>query len=137
MRNENGNGGLGANEPPGPGEHALSRCLSLDLEVGRNDGRILALAGVRADTGESFTFARRRGLPQALRRLDELAQGADFLLGHNLIDFDLPPPERRQSKPVAIASANGSTPCRLCLTAHIDWNNSASSICAYYDIAIL
>ena len=90
MRKENRNGGLGANEPLGPGEHALWRCLSLDLEVGRNDGCILALAGVRADTGESFTFARRRGLPQALRRLDELAQGADFLLGHNLIDFDLP-----------------------------------------------
>ena len=27
---------------------------------------------------------------QALARLDELAEGADFLLGHNLIDFDLP-----------------------------------------------
>ena len=39
--------------------HTLSRCLSLDLEVGRNDGRIHALAGVRPDTDESFTFARR------------------------------------------------------------------------------
>ena len=66
------------------------RCLSLDLEVGRNDGRIHALAGVRADTDESLTFARRRGLPAALAKLDELTQGADFLLGHNLIDFDLP-----------------------------------------------
>lgn len=71
------------------GDGALLRCLSLDLEVGRNDGRIHALAGVRLDTDESFTFARRRGLPAALTRLDELAQGPYFLLGHNLIDFDL------------------------------------------------
>ena len=26
----------------------------------------------------------------ALAKLDDLADGADFLLGHNLIDFDLP-----------------------------------------------
>ena len=81
-------GGNALREPRIP---ALSRCLSLDLEVGRNDGRIHALAGVRTDTDTSFTFARRRhGLPHALTRLDDLAQGADFLLGHNLIDFDLP-----------------------------------------------
>ena len=44
---------------------------------------------MRADTNASFTFSRQRGLPQALAKLDELVQGADFLLGHNLIDFDL------------------------------------------------
>ena len=43
---------------------------------------------MRPDAGESSTFTRR--LSQALARLDELAQSADFLLGHNLIDFDLP-----------------------------------------------
>ena len=91
MLDRNGNGAAGANSPYGRSDHALLRCLSLDLEVGRNDDRIHALAGVRPDTDESFTFARRRrGLPQALARLDELALGADFLLGHNLIDFDLP-----------------------------------------------
>ena len=81
---------LGRNALHGRGEHALSRFLSLDLEVGRNDGRIHALAGVRPDTDKSFTLARQRGLPHALTRLDDLAQGTDFLLGHNLIDFDLP-----------------------------------------------
>ena len=91
MLDENGNGAPGVNALHGRGDHALSRCLSLDLEVDRNDGRIHALAGVRPDTDKSFTFARRRrGLPAALGRLDELADGADFLLGHNLIDFDLP-----------------------------------------------
>ena len=74
-------------------DRATTPCRAASLWTWRSAGTAAAssaLAGVRADTGESFTFARRRGLPQALRRLDELAQGADFLLGHNLIDFDLP-----------------------------------------------
>ena len=69
----------------------LSRCLSLDLEVGVRDGRIRALAGVRPDTGQSLIYpAARDGLPAALARLDDLSKGAGFLLGHNLIAFDLP-----------------------------------------------
>ena len=69
----------------------LSRCLSVDLEVTVRERRIRAFAGVRWDTGKSFLFpdAGNR-LPQALARLDDFATGADFLLGHNLIDFDLP-----------------------------------------------
>ena len=70
---------------------ALTCCLSLDLEVGRADDRIHAVAGVRPDTGQAVAVPRvGRNLAQALARLDELAEGADFLLGHNLIDFDLP-----------------------------------------------
>ena len=69
----------------------LARCLSLDLEVGVKDRRIHALAGVRADTGQSLTFSVAGGrLASALAKLDDLAEGADFVLGHNLIDFDLP-----------------------------------------------
>ena len=69
---------------------ALACCLSLDLEVGRADNRIHALAGVRPDTGQRVAIPKvGRNLGQALARLDELADGADFLLGHNLIDFDL------------------------------------------------
>ncbi len=69
----------------------LTRCLSLDLEVGVKDRRIHALAGVRADTGQSLTFSVAGGrLASALAKLDDLAEGADFVLGHNLIDFDLP-----------------------------------------------
>ena len=65
---------------------------------------------MRPDTDASFTFARRRrGPPQALVRLDELAQGVDFLLGHNLIDFDLPHPSAANSNlqlvlPAAVAT---------------------------------
>ena len=69
----------------------LSHCLSLDLEVGVRDRRIHALAGVRVDTGQSLTFSiRGTGLAAALAKLDDLADGAEFLLGHNLIQFDLP-----------------------------------------------
>ena len=69
----------------------LSRCLSLDLEVGKGDARIHALAGVRPDTGQALTVPRvGRNPARALARLDDLADGADFVLGHNLIDFDLP-----------------------------------------------
>ncbi|MCY4551427.1 MAG: hypothetical protein OXC28_24035, partial [Defluviicoccus sp.] len=63
------------------------RCLSIDLEVGRNDGRIRAFGAVRGDTGEGFSGG---GTVSDLSMLDELAEGADFVLGHNLIAFDLP-----------------------------------------------
>ena len=68
----------------------LSRCLSLDLEVGK-DSRIRAFAGIRADTGQTLVFPTNRdSLATALAKLDHFAKGADFLLGHNLIAFDLP-----------------------------------------------
>ena len=78
--------------PPvaGHGSRVLRRCLSLDLEVDRNC-RIRGLAGVRPDTGQRLTVpAVGRNLAAGLARLDDLADGADFLLGHNLIAFDLP-----------------------------------------------
>ena len=69
----------------------LTRYLSVDLEVGARDGRIHKFAGIRADTGHCLTFSGTSGrLATALARLDELADGSDFLLGHNLIGFDLP-----------------------------------------------
>ena len=62
-----------------------------DLEVGKRDGRIHAFAGVRPDLDKVLTFpARRATLSAALAKLDELADGADFVLGHNLIGFYLP-----------------------------------------------
>ena len=76
---------------PDDSDNPLLGCLSLDLEVGRRDDRIHAIAGVRPDTGQSLTVrAASRGLDAALASLDRLADGADFLLGHNLIAFDLP-----------------------------------------------
>ena len=65
------------------------RCVSIDLEVGKQDGRIRAFAAVRQDTDRSMTF-QKGNLTSALTALDRYADGADFLLGHNLIAFDLP-----------------------------------------------
>ena len=65
------------------------RCLSLDLEVGVRDRRIRAFAALRPDTGGRLVF-RGGNLTAALKKLDALAEGAAFLLGHNLIAFDLP-----------------------------------------------
>ena len=63
------------------------RCVSLDLEVGKEDGRIRACGAVRADTGQGYSGG---GSAAALAKLDEFAEGASFVLGHNLITFDLP-----------------------------------------------
>ena len=77
--------------PPNDYAQLLSRCLSLDLEVGKRDSSIRALAGVRCDTGESVMFTTTGGgLARALSKLDDLADEAEFLLGHNIIAFDLP-----------------------------------------------
>ena len=67
----------------------MFHCLSLDLELDASD-RIRKFAGVRPDTGQTLTFpVARDSLAAALAKLDNLADGADFLLGHNLIAFDL------------------------------------------------
>ena len=65
------------------------RALSLDLEVGVQNRRIHAFGAIRSDTGERLTHSGD-GLAAALQKLDALADGAAFLLGHNLIEHDLP-----------------------------------------------
>jgi ATP-dependent DNA helicase RecQ len=64
-------------------------CLSIDLEVGRNGGCIHAFAGIHGKTGKACVY-RQGDLREALKRLDDFAQGTSFLLGHNLIAFDMP-----------------------------------------------
>src|SRR5690349_1770960 len=80
-------------------------CLSLDLEVGKTDKRIHQFAAVRGDNGQTFTFQKGK-LPEALNQLDSFAESSAFLLGHNIIHFDLPhltaanPDLRLLTKPV-------------------------------------
>ncbi len=64
------------------------KCLSIDLEVGKQDLRIHQFGAVRGDTGASIHFSRGN-LSGELDRLDLLADDAAFLLGHNLVNFDL------------------------------------------------
>ena len=73
------------------GVSELSRCVSIDLEVSTQTERIHAFAGERPDNDRSVVFPQQgRNFEQALADLDDLADGASFLLGHNLIKFDLP-----------------------------------------------
>lgn len=65
------------------------RCLSIDLEVGKTDERIHQFAGIRGDTGASVTY-KAGSLMEGLSRLDALADGAAFVLGHNIVAFDIP-----------------------------------------------
>ncbi len=71
------------------GEPFQPCCLSLDLEVSKKDARLHAFGAVRGDTGSRLVHSGK-GLSDALARLDDLAAGASFVLGHNLIAFDLP-----------------------------------------------
>ena len=68
---------------------ALRRCLSLDLEVSADDGSLLAAAAHRSDTGDSLSMSGRSGRG-SLQRLEWVAEGVQFLLGHNIIAFDIP-----------------------------------------------
>lgn len=68
-------------------DHFAADCLALDLEVGRKNNRIHAVAAVRND---GASFHRHGDLASAWAELDAFAEGATYLLGHNLITFDLP-----------------------------------------------
>jgi ATP-dependent DNA helicase RecQ len=65
------------------------RCISVDLEVGVADTRIHQFAAVRGDIDLAYTF-HKGDLAKALAELDRFSEGAKFLLGHNLVAFDLP-----------------------------------------------
>lgn len=72
------------------------RCLIFDLESipsrGDKPARITLLGALRPDTGEKLELriGERQQLTEALHRLDALTEGARFVLGHNIIDHDLP-----------------------------------------------
>lgn len=71
-------------------QHAslIHACVSIDLEVGVDDGRIDRFAAVAGDGGRSLMLAG--SAPRALERLDRFADGFGCVLGHNLVAFDHP-----------------------------------------------
>ena len=68
---------------------SLRNCLSLDIEVSRQSGQIVAAAACNPQTGRTW---RAKGplTQQQLLELDRMAAEADHLVGHNILAFDLP-----------------------------------------------
>ena len=67
--------------------HRLTALLSLDLEGKENIG---AIGAIRTDRPATFTWRGGSGeLRAALAALDEFADGASCLVGHNIIEHDL------------------------------------------------
>ena len=75
--------------PPGIEFPALSKCVALDLEISPVDSTLMAAAAYRPDTGASLSLSNRPS-HGSLQQLDRIADGAQFLLGHNIIKHDLP-----------------------------------------------
>ena len=71
------------------------QCLSIDLEVGRDD-RIYEFSAVRGDDGRALTPGKNK-VREGLAEVSDFSQGLKFLLGHNIRKFDLP--HLRAAKP--------------------------------------
>ena len=67
----------------------LQRCVSGDLEVDPRTARVFAFAAVRA--GDVASLVHKTGpLDAGLDRLEAFCQGANHLIGHNILRHDLP-----------------------------------------------
>ena len=58
---------------------ALRRCLSFDLEVSIEDGRLMAAAAYRPDTGESLSMSENPS-DGIFQRLERIAEGSPFIV---------------------------------------------------------
>lgn len=73
------------------------RILSFDLELSR-DGRLLQLGAVLA--GETLNITGKQDF--AIEQLELLSHKADFVLGHNILDFDLTWLSEQRIRPVTL-----------------------------------
>jgi len=67
----------------------LDTCLSVDLEINPNQNQLIAFAAV-ANDGETLVDHRKGSAQSALEQLEKKAAGYRHLIGHNVIDYDLP-----------------------------------------------
>lgn len=74
----------------------VSNCIGIDLEVGKSSNRVMEIGAARGtlpeleDAGCSTLHLTQSDLPSRIRRLDEFCRPDSILVGHNLIEFDLP-----------------------------------------------
>ena len=71
------------------GFHPKSLCIDLETSV-ETEAAIYKIAAWRADTGQSEVFKGRFRTAEVKPKLDALTVGASFLLGHNVVEHDLP-----------------------------------------------
>ena len=68
---------------------SLGVCVALDLEIDPGSARLLSLAACRSDRDGCFVH-RGGNLRTALDGMRAYCDGAEVLVGHNIIDHDLP-----------------------------------------------
>ena len=75
-----------------PGKHGtlLDRCVAVDLEVNPGTDRLFAIAAVRAGAEEALVCQKRGKLDRALDTLEAAIDDHDHMVGHNILDFDIP-----------------------------------------------
>ena len=70
------------------------KSLVIDLEVAPGKegypDRIFKVGAARPDLGVELDRKVSKNLPEILAEVDALSDGAGFLLGHNVIEHDLP-----------------------------------------------
>ena len=75
----------------GPLPKFAPKALCLDIETAADDRLDLRkLAAWRPDTGAQIEVANLGRTPDLAEQLDALTEGAVFVLGHNLVQHDLP-----------------------------------------------
>ncbi len=65
------------------------RGVSIDFEIMNHNDKIINFAAVCSKTGKAF-ISVGENITEELRQLDDFIYGAEYILGHNIINFDLP-----------------------------------------------
>ena len=68
----------------------LGFCVSVDLDVSVGDGSLLAAAAYQPRTGDSLSLCGGPVNRGGLQCMERIAGGARFLMGDNVIAFDIP-----------------------------------------------
>lgn len=74
----------------------IDKCVGLDIEVDPQTATIFAMVAIKQSTGEKIDN-RNRNIQEFLNKLENLLGQSDYLIGHNLLKFDLEHIIARQS----------------------------------------
>ena len=66
----------------------INGCVAIDIEVDPSKSKMFDLAVIRGKPPNHVNF-RTRDVDEFLRRLEQMIEPTDFLVGHNIIQYDL------------------------------------------------